>query len=89
MYKLAQTTHVIVSSIPDRRAQIFAISRIRWLGADELQIQLGPLQVTMRSDFNENGVVGFVDFVVFSNIFGQGTPPTDARYDLSSNGMVT
>lgn len=34
-------------------------------------LRTGPLSPTMRADFDDNGVVGFSDFTVFSNSFGK------------------
>lgn len=43
-----------------------------------------------QSDFDEDGMVGISDFLLFVDVFGlrQGDEGYDARYDLDGNGVV-
>ena len=39
-------------------------------------------------DFNENGVVDFADFLMFSGVFGQSAEEAGAKFDKDSSGTV-
>ena len=50
-------------------------------------------QVTMTpsADFDDDGVVGFTDFLLFVDVFGsrEGQENYDAKYDLDGNGEIS
>ena len=45
---------------------------------------------TTGPDFNDDGSVGFADFVLFAQRFGlrEGDAGYDAKYDLDENGAI-
>jgi hypothetical protein len=56
-------------------------------GQRQIQIQLAPLMV---GDFNNDGTVGFQDFILFAQIYGKGSedPEWDAVYDLDGSNKI-
>ena len=63
----------ILSNDPDRAKQTLAISGV-----------VQPLSVEAKSDFDDNGIINFADFLLFVSAFGSSEP----QYDIDRNGVV-
>ena len=42
----------------------------------------------IAADFDQDGVVGFSDFFLFADVFGQQVPPTPVRYNLVDDSQI-
>ena len=96
-YILADWLNVDLSSIESARSVSlefessdvgsFGINTPTYVALDNLEFTVVEDRVLV-GDFDGNETVGFEDFLLFSDVYGQSVPPADAMFDLNESGLI-
>ena len=66
-------------------------------GTLRLETSAGPQEILLTgmgiysgqpADFDRDGSIGFTDFFLLADVFGQSVPPADPRFDLDNDGLI-
>ena len=57
-------------------------------GPQEIPLTGMAIYSGLPADFDRDGSIGFTDFFLLADVFGQSVPPADPRFDLDNDGLI-
>lgn len=80
---------VVITFAPETEGPATGILRLETsAGKQEITLTGMGIYSGLPADFDRDGSVGFTDFFLLADVFGQSVPPADPRFDLDNDGLI-